>query len=167
MSAFELTGEEANACEIGDLSISEGEEGTAAEEGEGEEEEGEDAATLAQAMHKTNSTQIRLLNSIYQGRPPTVFFQYPQICALTRDTTRSVLVSQKDALRYELTFKMGSVNRPFVCVTGAFEEAGFEMVTSGCDWNGFWGGRILEGLKKMNRYQVRYYKNYLLYHIIF
>lgn len=46
---------------------------------------------------------------------------------------------------------MGAKNKPFICVTSCFENAGFRP-TKGNEWNGFWGKGIVEGLKKMNKY---------------
>jgi hypothetical protein len=46
---------------------------------------------------------------------------------------------------------MGSVDKPFVCVTSSFEEAGF-VKTLNYDWNGFWGTKKPDLLKKLNSY---------------
>ena len=96
--------------------------------------------------------QVLLLQSVYQGRKPTVFFQYPGFCQQVRDTSRVIPCTEAQLKKIQLRYKMGSENKPFLCVTSSYEAAGFER-TTGFDWNGFWGSKKKDLLKKLNPYQ--------------
>jgi tubulin polyglutamylase TTLL4 len=70
-----------------------------------------------------------------------------------RPSERMIKVSEKEAKKYELKCKMSSENKPYKCVTTAFDAAGFPL-TREFDWNGYWGGSPnVETLKKMNKFQ--------------
>lgn len=45
---------------------------------------------------------------------------------MKRDLGRSILVYEEDRKAYDLKYKMGSSTHPFLCVTSAFEYAGFQ-----------------------------------------
>ena len=92
-----------------------------------------------------------LLNSIFKGRPPTVFFPYPPVCEQKRDESRMIILNAEDQEAFDLKYKQVSTTSIHV-INIVFEYAGF-IRTSTTDWNGFWGKGIIEGLKDMNKYQ--------------
>lgn len=105
-----------------------------------------------QAAYHFVSQQVLLLKSVYENRPPTIFFPYPPWCQIRRETSRTLALSTSEMALYDLKYKMGAKNHPFFCVTTAFQYAGFQRTFSD-DWNGLWGKELSDGLKNLNKYQ--------------
>lgn len=38
-----------------------------------------------------------------------------------------MIVSEEDVKNFDLKYKMGAKNKPFICVTSCFDRAGFKM----------------------------------------
>ena len=89
-----------------------------------------------------------LLFSVYEERPKTIFFQYPDCCERTRDMSRAVFLKPEEERAYDLKFKSGSL----FCVIRTFECAGFKRI-EGNNWNAFWGKPKQDRVKEMNKYQ--------------
>lgn len=109
-----------------------------------EEEEVED--TLASTSPENK--KVTLLESVYSGRPPTVFFPYPDCCEETRNTARTFVVQPDEEKTFDLKYKSGTV----LCVTRTFENAGFKR-TADNSWNALWGKPKYNRVKDMNKYQ--------------
>ena len=89
-----------------------------------------------------------ILQSIYEGRPGTIFFTYPPCCEKVRGISRTIVVKPEDEKSYDLKFKSGRL----YCVMKSFEYAGFKL-TSGNNWNALWAKPKQDRIKDMNRYQ--------------
>jgi len=109
-----------------------------------EEEEVEDS----QASTLGENKKITLLESVYSGRPPTIYFPYPNCCEAIRETARTFVVPPEEEKNYDLKYKSGTV----LCVTRTFENAGFKR-TMGNSWNALWGKPKYNRVKDMNKYQ--------------
>ena len=92
--------------------------------------------------------RIMLLESVYEGRPPTVFFPYPTCCEKTREVTRTLVPSQEEEKGYDMKYKSLAIG----CITRTFEAAGFRR-TGGSQWNVLWGKPKYDRVKDMNKYQ--------------
>ena len=98
------------------------------------------------------SDEILLIRSIYQNRPPTIFFKYPAICGQIQDLTRVFKVSELEIKDYDLNCRLTG-EKPMKCVQMAFRAGGFDFTTEGKNWNVFWGFVKPETLKNMNQFQ--------------
>jgi len=68
---------------------------------------------------------IMLLKSVYEGRGPTIFFQYAKACEKKREESRAYYVSESLGKQLKLKYK-SNVRAPFYCVTVSLKMAGFE-----------------------------------------
>lgn len=89
-----------------------------------------------------------LLNSVYDGRPRTIFFQYHRCCEKTRDTSRATFMKPEEEKAYDLRFKSLKIG----CLIRTFETAGFRKI-DGNSWNAHWGKPKHDRVKEMNKYQ--------------
>ena len=103
-------------------------------------------------LENRKSNEILLLRSIYQNRPPTIFFKYPQICGFSQDLSKVFKVTESEIKDYDLNCRITG-EKPLKCVQLALQAGGFEITTEGKNWNLFWGFVKPETLKNMNRYQ--------------
>lgn len=109
-----------------------------------EEVEFEELASATRA----GANKPMFLNSVYKGRPRTIFFQYPQCCEKTRDVSRAVNLRPEEEKAYDLKFKSSTV----LCLLKVFQTAGFKRV-EGNSWNALWANPKNDRVKEMNRYQ--------------
>ena len=63
--------------------------------------------------------KLKLLKSIYEGRPHTVFFPYHEVCGKTRDTSRVVPYDESGSLVSKMYFRLPAFNT-YKCVRFAF-----------------------------------------------
>ena len=73
---------------------------------------------------KEEKYEVYLLNSVYKNRPSTIFFQYPKQACNKRDTSRTIKLTEEEAEKLNLKYKMHGTN-PYKCVLAAFQAAGF------------------------------------------
>lgn len=103
-------------------------------------------------LENRKSNEILLVRSIYQNRPPTIFFKYPQICGFPQDLSKVFKVTESEIKDYDLNCRITG-EKPLKCVQLALQAGGFDITTEGKNWNLFWGFVRPETLKNMNRYQ--------------
>ena len=101
--------------------------------------------------------KLKLLKSIYEGRPHTVFFPYHEVCGKTRDTSRVIVPSAHGIKVPKMYFRLPAYNT-YKCVRHAFLGAGFIKSRNDTFWNGYWGrlkkGKMTEFVTtSMNPYQ--------------
>ncbi|KAL4463103.1 hypothetical protein ABPG74_007104 [Tetrahymena malaccensis] len=97
---------------------------------------------------------VTLLKSIYEGRPSTIFFEYPDCCFKKREQgNRTYVASPKEVKKWNLTYRMNDCNRPYQCVTKSFEAGGFVETLSNTQWNGYWASNRISFIKKLNSFQ--------------
>ena len=89
-----------------------------------------------------------LLRSVYEGRPQTIFFQYPACCEKIRDVSRACFLKPEEAKKFDLKFKTSAL----LCVVRTFENAGFKR-TEGNYWNHLWANPKHDRVKEMNKFQ--------------
>ena len=70
-------------------------------------------------------------NSIFEGRPFTLFFQYPGYCGVVRDTTNTMSYTQSEfkKMGYNMSFKVTGSTHVYNSVVNAMKNAGFNMVS--------------------------------------
>ena len=74
-----------------------------------------------------NTTPIYLLKSVYEGRPYTIFFQYPKAMHKSRNLERAERLSKAGRKCLDLNYKYKFIERinPTKCIDKAFKAAGF------------------------------------------
>ena len=115
---------------------------------ESDHDEEEDELDDSCPTNRSGTKKQLLLESVYAGRPPTVFFTYPPCCELTRDSSRTYPVPADDEKAYDLRYKAPTIS----CVSRTFETSGFKK-TEGPSWNVLWGMPKYDRIKEMNKYQ--------------
>lgn len=98
------------------------------------------------------SNEILLLKSIYQNRPPTIFFKYSPICGQSQDSSRVFRIKDDEVKDYDFNCRITS-EKPLKCIKLALKSGGFDITDHGKNWNMFWGFVKPETLKNMNQYQ--------------
>lgn len=85
----------------------------------------------ARSIKKPVNRTVKTLNSMFSGRPATIFFQYPEYCGETRDETDITEYAQSDfkKLGYSLTFKVTGSTHIYNSIVNSMKMAGFQMVT--------------------------------------
>ncbi|EAS01724.2 tubulin tyrosine ligase family protein (macronuclear) [Tetrahymena thermophila SB210] len=131
--------------------------------------------TISNSMHSSNKDQVgsatelaakkqiiinkplpvvTLLKSVYEGRPSTIFFEYPDCCFKKREQgNRTYIANPKEVKKWNLTYRMNDCNRPYQCVTKSFEAGGFVETLSNTQWNGYWASNRISFIKKLNSFQ--------------
>uniref|UniRef100_A0A7S2RSL0 Tubulin--tyrosine ligase-like protein 5 n=1 Tax=Rhizochromulina marina TaxID=1034831 RepID=A0A7S2RSL0_9STRA len=91
--------------------------------------------------------QVRLVPSVFQGRQPTIFFDYPSELGETRGTPFVVQPLNARKLAFATKWERN-------CVKNAFARAGFERVQGKGAWNANWGKHPThKELAGLNRFQ--------------
>ena len=112
-----------------------------------------DMIALSTSLENIKSNEILLIRSIYQNRPPTIFFKYPKICGQqSQDYSLVLKINEQELQNYDFNCRISN-DVPVKCVKLAFQAGGFEITTEGKDWNVFWGFVKPETSKLMNQYQ--------------
>ncbi|KAL4496430.1 hypothetical protein ABPG72_014660 [Tetrahymena utriculariae] len=97
---------------------------------------------------------VTLLKSVYEGRPSTIFFEYPDCCFKRREqNNRTYVANPKEVKKWNLTYRMNDCNRPYQCVTKSFEAGGFVETFSNTQWNSYWASNRISFIKKLNSFQ--------------
>lgn len=83
------------------------------------------------SMKKPVSELIVLQKSPFEGRPMTVFFQYPGYCGCIRKDENTVSYTQEDFKKkgYNLSFKITGSTHVYNSVVNSMKNAGFNMIT--------------------------------------
>ena len=70
-------------------------------------------------------------NSIFDGRPSTVFFQYPEYCGYEKDTSNTLQYTQEEFRKQglSLSFKVTSSTHTYNSVVNSMKQAGFSMIS--------------------------------------
>ena len=92
--------------------------------------------------------QVRLCLSQFEGRTPTIFFDYPKELDIPRHQYFAI---QKLSSRKLIYFSKWERN----CVKNAFSRAGFDRTDKqGSAWNAYWGKHPThKDISEMNRFQ--------------
>lgn len=83
------------------------------------------------SMKKPVSEWVVLQKSPFEGRPMTVFFQYPEYWGWARKDENTVSFSQQEFKKkgYNLSFKITGSTHVYNSVVNSMKNAGFSMVT--------------------------------------
>ena len=93
--------------------------------------------------------KVHLLKSVFDDRPPTVFFRYPKCCAIEQVQSERVYSLEKAQLYYKIS---GS---EYKCIVNSLEFNGIQKVDQGNDWVVYFdiSGTRLKTLENMNKFQ--------------
>eukprot|EP00742_Colponemidia_sp_Colp-10_P003406 GILJ01003627.1.p1 GENE.GILJ01003627.1~~GILJ01003627.1.p1 ORF type:complete len:790 (+),score=95.75 GILJ01003627.1:266-2371(+) len=115
--------------------------------------EGQREAEATDTEKRKGHKQVKILQSVFIGRPGTIFFDYHPSLGLQRDQSRVQLVSAEDAKQFALRFKINDSAFTYNCVVNGLKSAGFRL-TTGEQWNAMWTGVLKpEDLKDFTEYQ--------------
>ena len=117
-------------------------------------DESEDEEVVAEDLTRTGGSAppapppTYLLPSLFAGRPPTVWFDYPPFTELSRELPpRTALVELTDKKLKPLLFRS---DKNINCITGAFKRTGFRRLVKGNSFNVYWGHHLKEkGFSKL------------------
>ena len=80
------------------------------------------------------------MTGAYEGRPPTVFFEYHECCEYpARDRTRVTRMSPEENEKKPMLFRISEKTWTYNCVLNPLKIAGFTE-TKESDYNLFWMG---------------------------
>ena len=105
-------------------------------------------------MFKPHAESVYFLKSIFDKRPPTVFFPYPKYTKVKRDSDR-VREYQRVEVEYLFpAFRINDSTHIYNAVVNSFKNAGFQMIENSSYWNVLWTGYTkAEDIKDLNKYQ--------------
>lgn len=83
------------------------------------------------SIQKPANEMIIMVKSPYEGRPMTVFFQYPEYCGFIRNEDETVTYTQAEFKKqgYSLSFKVTGSTHVYNSVVNSMKNAGFTMIT--------------------------------------
>ena len=83
------------------------------------------------SLQKPVNELILLQKSIFEGRPSTIFFQYPEYCGYEKDTSNTIQYTQDDFRKQglSLSFKVTSSTHTYNSVVNSMKQAGFSMIS--------------------------------------
>ena len=83
------------------------------------------------SLQKPVNELILLQKSIFEGRPSTVFFQYPEYCGYEKDTCNTLQYTQDEFKKQglSLSFKVTSSTHTYNSVVNSMKQAGFSMIS--------------------------------------
>jgi hypothetical protein len=108
---------------------------------------------LPYSVFKPHSETIYFLKSIFDKRPPTVFFPYPKYVKVKRESDRVREYSRLDVEYLFLAFRINDSTHIYNAVVNSFKNAGFQMIENSNYWNVLWTGYTKpEDIKDLNKY---------------
>jgi hypothetical protein len=83
------------------------------------------------SLQKPVNELIMLQKNVYEGRPATVFFQYPEYCGYERDESKTIHYTQEAFKRQglSLAFKVTGSTHVYNSVVNSMKNAGFSMIS--------------------------------------
>lgn len=83
------------------------------------------------SIQKPVNQLIRMQKSIYEGRPMTVFFQYPDYCGVEKPEENVIHFTQEEFKKqgYALTFRINSSTHTYNSVVNSMKNAGFSLIS--------------------------------------
>lgn len=122
-----------------------------ASDGGGESDGSDENEEMMPSGEDPKSDTTFVLPSMFVGRPPTVFFDYPAFMEKKRiEGVDRVEELTNDKLR-PLHFRS---NHTIICLGGALKRSGFKRLLKGWGFNVFWGHHLKEHqLQKLGPYQ--------------
>ena len=108
---------------------------------------------MPSSINKPAADSILMLESVYQGRPATVFFPYTKACDKYRDPTRTFELTAEDMRGMSLSFRVNESTHVYNSVVNSLKRAGFKMMYSS-NWNLLWTGWVKpETVKEATKFQ--------------
>ena len=111
-------------------------------------------ARLPYSVFKPHSQEVSFLKSIFEGRPPTAFFPYPQYVHLERVSDRIRIYNREEIEYLFMSFKISDSTHIYNAVVNSCKNAGFTMVEGANPYfNVQWTGYITANdIKHLNKY---------------
>ena len=107
-------------------------------------------------MFKPHNNQVTFLKSIFEGRPPVAFFQYPTYVGIKRVADRIRMYSREEVEHLFMSFRISDSTHIYNAVVNSCKAAGFSMLESNNTnlFNVQWTGYITANdIKHLNKYQ--------------
>lgn len=85
-------------------------------------------ARLPYSVFKPHSDEVYFLKSVYEGRPPTAFYPYPNYVKIERQSNRVRTYNRVDVEYLFMSFKISDTTHIYNAVVNSCKHAGFTMV---------------------------------------
>ena len=89
-----------------------------------------DKGRLPYSVFKPHANQVTFLKSIFEGRPPVAFFQYPSYVGLKRVADRIRIYSREEVEHLHMSFRISDSTHIYNAVVNSCKSAGFTMIES-------------------------------------
>lgn len=112
-------------------------------------------ARLPYSVFKPHSDEVYFLKSVYEGRPPTAFYPYPNYVKIERQSNRVRTYNRVDVEYLFMSFKISDTTHIYNAVVNSCKHAGFTMVEQpNIYFNLQWTGYITaKNIAHLNKYQ--------------
>lgn len=111
---------------------------------------------LPNSVFKPHANQVTFLKSIFEGRPPVAFFQYPSYVGIRRVADRIRMYTREEVEHLFMSFRISDSAHIYNAVVNSCKSAGFQMLESNntnlfnLQWTGYIGAN---DIKNLNKYQ--------------
>jgi len=111
---------------------------------------------LPYSVFKPHASQVTFLKSIFEGRPPIAFFQYPSYVGIKRVADRIRMYTREEVEHLFMSFRISDSAHIYNAVVNSCKAAGFTMLESNnthlfnLQWTGYIGAN---DIKHLNKYQ--------------
>ena len=105
-------------------------------------------------MFKPHASQVTFLKSIFEGRPPVAFFQYPSYVGIRRVADRIRMYTREEVEHLFMSFRISDSAHIYNAVVNSCKAAGFNMLESNnthlfnLQWTGYIGANDIKHLNK-------------------
>ena len=109
---------------------------------------------LPYSVFKPHAQQVTFLKSIFEGRPPVAFFQYPSYVGIKRVADRIRMYSREEVEHLFMSFRISDSTHIYNAVVNSCKAAGFTMLESNTNlFNVQWTGYVnANDIKHLNKY---------------
>lgn len=85
---------------------------------------------LPKSVFKPHANQVTFLKSIFEGRPPVAFFQYPSYVGIKRVADRIRMYTREEVEHLFMSFRISDSAHIYNAVVNSCKSAGFTMLES-------------------------------------
>lgn len=109
---------------------------------------------LPYSVFKPHSETLHFIKSIFDKKPPTLFFPYPKYTKHSRESDRVRTYNRLDVEYLFPAFRINDSTHIYNAVVNSFKYAGFQMIENSNYWNVLWSGYTKpEDIRELNKYQ--------------
>ncbi len=83
---------------------------------------------LPYSVFKPHAQELTFINSVFEGRPATAFFQYPSYVKIERQCPRIIKHKREDVELFYMAFKIADNTHIYNAVVNSCKTAGWSMI---------------------------------------